>query len=391
MPSRKPPASAGKAAALPRGGGLAGGIKGAEQEDDETGEGRKKGGAAGEGGEALGDVDSMTLGEYNRWLITESNWTNAEEIREQHIEGEQFRKAREDRHRERGQLRQQDTVEQMKEAKTKVDAHRRMNLEAGSAVKRDVIAWNVATHQEKAQWQNFGKSVKAALIASDSTENRDALVKQKKKAGETVKKEINQLRAELEKQKTAFKTSKLEQAKKVRDETADGVIDAAKKFFFLQRKTAAKETTGLVQSWSTERDKAKKAFEEVQHQRSVRVKGMREAGRKAREALAAAKAEAASSLREQKQGFAEQRQQQLHDHSVNLKDAANSSISQRFVAPDESRRMLQHPHYSEVSAVVADVTSAVSREIASSPKRNRRPASALTMAGQQASPAASKR
>jgi len=336
-------------------------------------------------------VDSMTLGEYNRWLITESNWTNAEEIREQHIEGEQFRKAREDRHRERGQLRQQDTVEQMKEAKTKVDAHRRMNLEAGSAVKRDVIAWNVAKHQEKAQWQNFGKSVKAALVASDSTQNRDALAKQKKEAGESVKKEINQLRAELEKQKTALKTNKVEQAKKVRDETADGVIDSAKKFFFLQRKTAAKETTSIVQSWSTERDKAKKAFDEEQHQRSVRVKGMREAGRKAREALAAAKAEVAMSMREQKQGLAEQRQQQMHDHSVTLKELANASIATRFVATDESRRMLQHPHYSEVSAVVADVTSAVSREIASSPKRNRRPASALTMAGQQASPAASKR
>ena len=188
-----------------------------------------------------------------------------------------------------------------------------------------------------------------------------------------------------------MKTSKLEQAKKVRDETADSVIDAAKKFFFLQRKTAAKETTGLVQSWSTERDKAKKAFDEVQHQRSMRVKGMREAGRKAREALAAAKAEAANSMREQKQGFADQRQQQMHDYSIGLKEAANSSIAQRFVTPDESRRMLQHPHYSEVSAVVADVTSAVSREIASSPKRNRRPPSALTMAGQQSTPAATKR
>ena len=90
------------------------------------------------------------------------------------------------------------------------------------------------------------------------------------------------------------------------------------------------------------------------------------------------------SMREQKQEFAEQRQQQMHDHSITLKEAANSSIATRFVAPEESRRMLQHPHYSEVSAVVADVTSAVSREIAASPKRNRRPASALTMAGQQA-------
>lgn len=389
MPSRKPPASAGKAAALPRGGGLAGGMKGEEQDDDQ--DGRKKNLAASGGeGEALGEVESMTLGEYNRWLITEENWNNAEQIREQHIEGEQFRKAREDRHRERGQLRQQDTVEQMKEAKTKVDAHRRMNLEAGSAVKRDVIAWNMTKHQEKVQWENFGKSVKAALIAADVTENRDALVKSKKEKGEAVKKEISQLRSELDKQKTAMKTGKLEQAKKVRDETADAVIDAAKKFFFLQRKTTAKATTSMVQGWSTERDKAKKAFDEYQHQRSNRVKTMREAGRKAREDLIQARAEAAASVREQKLALADQRQQQLHDNSLMLKEAVNNCISERFVAPDNSRRMLQHPHYSEVSAVVADVTSPVSREIASSPKRNRRPQSALaSLPGQ--SPAPSKR
>ena len=46
-------------------------------------------------------------------------------------------------------MRQQDTVEQMKEAKTKVDAHRRTNLESGSAVKRDVIAWNQAKIEER--------------------------------------------------------------------------------------------------------------------------------------------------------------------------------------------------------------------------------------------------
>ena len=395
MPSRKPPASAGKGAALPRGGGLAGGIKGDEQ-DDEFGEGgRKKNAAAAGGGDdaALGDLDSMTLSDYNRWLITEANWSNAEEVREEHIEGEQFRKARDDRHREKGQVRQQDTVEQMKEAKTKVDAHRRQNLEAGSAVKRDVIAWNMAAHEEKVQWENFGKSVKAALVAAESTENRDALAKSKKEAGEAVKKEVQQLTTQNTQLKASIKESKKKQADKVREETADSVIDGAKKFFFLQRKAAAKETSGQVSSWTTEREKAKKAFDEMQLQKSARVKAARDASRKSREQLAASRHEAATGLREMKAGLAEARQQQLHDFSVGLKETVNSSVSERFVTPDNSRRMLQHPHYSEVSAVVADVTSAVSREIAASPKRSRRPqptgAPAIGLAGQ--SPAGTRR
>jgi hypothetical protein len=52
--------------------------------------------------------------------------------------------------RERGQARQQDTVEQMKETKTRVDAYRRANQELGNAVKRDVGAWNEAKRVEKA-------------------------------------------------------------------------------------------------------------------------------------------------------------------------------------------------------------------------------------------------
>ena len=163
------------------------------------------------------------------------------------------------------------------------------------------------------------------------------------------------------------------------------------------------------------------AFDEMQFTKSAKVKSARDSSRKAREQLAASRHEAASSLREQKAGLAEARQQQLHDYSVGLKETVraqasllsfsprthlacpplaaspcplavylshsarmqtsrasqvNSSVSERFVTPENSRRMLQHPHYSEVSAVAADVTSAVSREIAASPKRSRRPQSA---------------
>ena len=85
-----------------------------DQDDDDGGEvSRKKQGNQDD--PPIGDIESLTLAELNRWRITEENWNMAEEVREQHIEGETFRKAREDKHRERGQVRQQDTVEQMKE------------------------------------------------------------------------------------------------------------------------------------------------------------------------------------------------------------------------------------------------------------------------------------
>ena len=129
---------------------MASGVKGVAQDDGDEGgsEGRLGRNSKEDVGEVV-ELAALTLGEYNRWLVAEEKFALAEDCREQRLEGEQFRKARDDRHRERGQLRQQDTVEQMKEAKTKVDAHRRTNLEMGGAVKRDVIAWNQAKIEEK--------------------------------------------------------------------------------------------------------------------------------------------------------------------------------------------------------------------------------------------------
>ena len=52
-----------------------------------------------------------------------------------------------------------------------------------------------------------------------------------------------------------------------------------------------------------------------------------------------------------------------------VKQLANSVIQAKFADTTNSRRMLQHPHYQEVSAVVTDVTSSISKEIAAQPRR----------------------
>lgn len=77
------------------------------------------------------DQNGVTVSEYNRWLVQEENWQSAEEARTQYMEGEQFRKLREERHRERGTERQANSIEQMKTVKAKVEEHRQANLEQG--------------------------------------------------------------------------------------------------------------------------------------------------------------------------------------------------------------------------------------------------------------------
>ena len=51
------------------------------------------------------------------------------------MEGSQFRKSRDERHRERGMERQAASIEQMKLAKGKVEEHRQHNLKQGKVVR----------------------------------------------------------------------------------------------------------------------------------------------------------------------------------------------------------------------------------------------------------------
>lgn len=142
---------------------------------------------------------------------------------------------------------------------------------------------------------------------------------------------------------------------------------------------------------SAQRSKNRLEFITAFKARTAKVAGARDKARTSRTKLQEVRAQEAAELRERKHALAEQRQSQLTEHSVAVKEAVNASISTRFVHPESSRRMLQHPHYTEVAAVVADVTSSVSREIASSPRRSRRPGAqaALTMSGMSPGGAAS--
>ena len=368
----------------PKGGGLPGGMAVSQDEmplDGGRGDKDKKE----EDGQPIETLEALTLSDYNRWLVVEEKFAVAEGVREQRQEGELFRKARDDRHRERGQSRQQNTTEQMKEAKTRVDSHRRANLDQGSNVKRDVIAWNLAKVEEKEAWKKYGQATRETLKV-DSV-NRQEMVAKKKNTGAAVKKEIDTLLDDVRQQRAMHKNRNHEKAETVRSQTADTVIDGSKKHFFLQRRAAAKETSGMVEQWNEQRSKNRLDFIKNFQIRAAKVRGARDGAKNMRDELKRQKQEEAAAIRDRRAGYAEARQALLTDQQLAEREAVNNNIAATFVPAESTRRMIQHPHYQELTAVIVDPTSAVSREIAASPKRTRRPisggtAAALTMSGQ---------
>merc|ERR1740138_1119967 len=82
----------------------------------------------------------------------------------------------------------------------------------------------------------------------------------------------------------------------------------------------------------------------------------------------------AEEIREHKKQVQAARRAQEEEHAALVKQVVNATAAEKFATPLNSKRMLQHPHYQEVTAVVTDVTSQISKEIAASPRR--RPPSA---------------
>lgn len=233
--------------------------------------GAQQGGSSGEGD--AGDEEGVTTAEYNKWLTLESNWGMAEDTRQSNMEGSQFRKARDERHRERGMERQAASIEQMKQAKGRVEEHRQSNLEQGKDVREDVASWKVAMYEQQEAWVDHGKQLKEKITTQERQRaERDALTAYKKKFSADVRKEVQQLSSEADAQKEKVLASNRAQADKIKKETGDEVTDAAKKMFFEQRRAAALATTSLLKGLETERKDIRNKFREDSHRNREKVR-----------------------------------------------------------------------------------------------------------------------
>jgi hypothetical protein len=392
---------------------------------------QQSGGANGDG--EMGDDDGVTLSEFNRWLVQEENWASAEEARESYMEGAQFRKTRDERHRERGMERQAASIEQMKLAKGRVEDHRQENLEQGKvrhswlvlsmvlehvsllpaarvapmmpgsvhtqlddraafvctlqSVRDNVQMWKANMYESQEAWIKQAKQKREQALKSVSAkEERKKLLDFKKIFSKKVKDEVTQFVKAGEELRTQQLQQNKERAAKVKAGTADEVTDEAKKMFFDQRIAAAKAIRVQVEAW--ERDKVVNQTARTSKQLALREKSkaMEAAARGARKNLAAEKARNAAEIRRQKQEAAQTHRAEHEDRIADTKQLVNSAIGNKFVQSAVARRMLQHPHYAEVSAVVTDVTSQISKEIAASPRRRPPAAIAGAIAGKQAAP-----
>ena len=316
-----------------------------------------------------GDEEGVTLSEFNRWLIHEDNWTSAEEVREHYQEGSQQRKERDETHRERGMERQAQSIEQMKLAKGKVEEHRQKNLEQGKQVREKVADWNRDAYEEREAHKKIVLALKKQMNSAVRTkEEMDALLSMKKKLGEVVKAEDAKISEAAKSQREEFLKINKAQVEKVKKETADQVTEDAKRFFFEKRKTSVSTIKSEEKTWEEARKKASADFKDKVALLKAKSKSIEASARGSRKTLQSQRAREAAEMRKLKAEQAQSFRAAQEEHAATTKQTVYAAVNQKFVQPQSSRRMLQHPHYAEVTAVVTDITSTISKEIAQSPR-----------------------
>ena len=322
-----------------------------------------------DGEQGAGDEEGVLSAEYSRWLHLESNWEIAEDKRHQYMEGSQLRKSRNERHRERGQDRQQMAHEQMKAAKQMVENVAKKNMAQGNQVRNDVQDWLAEKRTREMNTKEHCKEMRQKTKTERRVEaEREALLALKKEISLQVRLEVVELaKASKDLQNTVLESNR-SMASKIKAETSEEVIDGAKQFMFDKRRQTALTTAAQIKDWAAERrvnqqkvrDNTAKSREKAQLTAPLGAP---------RRWLRERKFKLAEEHRERKRQIKEANLARKESDMAYVKQLANSVIQAKFADTTNSRRMLQHPHYQEVSAVVTDVTSSISKEIAAQPRR----------------------
>ena len=314
--------------------------------------------------------DTVSTAEYNRWLYLEDNWDKAEDIRNQFMAGEQMRKERDEKHRNRGLERQAASIEQMKRAKGEVDQHRERNMTQGKEVREDVANWKEEMYANEEELKQRSRMMKEMVTTADKTqESKEALLQLKKTCSLNVKMEVMQLAKDNAAKKESLLESNRSMAAKIRSETSDHAMDSARHVFYQQRKKTHDETVSMIKDWASSRAEKKEKFKDFAAKRKEEVKTVESIARNSRKTLAEQRKQQAAEFRAHKKRLQAAANEARAKHASMVKQIVMASSYDKFVPPTESRRMLNHSHYAEVMAVVTDITSNISKEIAASPRR----------------------
>uniref|UniRef100_A0A7S2HSP6 Uncharacterized protein n=1 Tax=Haptolina brevifila TaxID=156173 RepID=A0A7S2HSP6_9EUKA len=288
----------------------------------------------------------ITAAKYNRWLVGEQNRGAGSVVRR---EVDHLNNARQDfhtRHKEYGQSLKEAGNEQMRRDHEKVEMMRQQNLAKGAMVKAEVIAQKAQEQKQKEEWMAHGRTL-GARAQMQKQRIRDVVGEGSKRVAEMAAK-TKQEELDYERELAGVRSKLLQDNKseveKVRNETADEVIDASKEFAFEQRKSLAFTTKAAEAAWKDERNVNTKNFLAKAHANKADAQASRAKAKELREEIEATRREVANVARKQQQSNKEQKDKIIMFASGGIKDTHDQIYRKKYV-PTDAANKLQNSKY----------------------------------------------
>jgi hypothetical protein len=289
---------------------------------------------------------SVTASKYNRWLVGEQNRGAGDHVRTSVDEQRQARQEFQKRHRDYGATLKEAGREQMRRDKELAETKRQQNLRLGAQVKAEVMAQKAQEEKQKAEWIAHGRSL-AMRDQIQKKKIRDVVGEGSKRVAEMTakaKQEELDYERELAGVRQKLLADNKAEVEKVRAETADEVIDAAKEFAFEQRKSQAFATKAAEAAWKDERAAHTKAHLAKAKQNKADAAASRAKSKALREEIANTRREVASAARKQQQSNKEQKDKVIMFAAGGVKDTHDQVYKKKFV-PSEMAQKMQSSKY----------------------------------------------
>ena len=231
------------------------------------------------------------------------------------------------------------------------DLTKEENLQKGLRVKAEVMAQKAQEEKQKQEWIAHGKN----LAMKDQLQRqkiKQVVGENSKRVAEMTaiaKQEELDYERNLREVRDKLKEDNIREVRKVRTETADEVIDAAKEFAFEQRKALAFSTKAAEAAWRDERQAHTKAHLAKARANKADAVASREKAKELREEIKTSRQVVANAARKQQQSNKEAKEKTIMFAAGGVKDTHDTIYKKKFV-PKAAAEALQSSKYATTVA-----------------------------------------
>ena len=281
-----------------------------------------------------------------RWLVGEQNRGGGGVVRQEFAELRKDRELAFEKHRQYGQSLKTQMREQMARDKMQCEMQKEHNLQKGMRVKAEVLAQKAQEDKQKQEWIAHGKN----LAMKDQLQRqkiKQVCGENSKRVAEMTaiaKQEELDYERNLREVRDKLKADNIAEVQKVRSETADEVIDAAKEFAFEQRKTLAFATKAAEAAWKDERNAHTKAHLAKARANRADAVASRQKAKELRDEIVTSRQVVANAARKQQQSNKEAKEKTVMFSAGGIKETHDTIYKKKFV-PKSAADALQGSKY----------------------------------------------